>query len=177
MADTTNLKQALAARGPYAVWALMNEKDRRAAAAALWRNADRDTRMLLEMTLAKDLKFRPQSVRKLPVERIVGRLVRLAEEVPENLLFQYLFHLHMTDRRPLLGEFLDGAGIPHEDGALDLPEDYDGPDPAKVQQAANDLLAAHGQDALVYLATLKVADREFWTGLDPVLEAHDAPES
>jgi hypothetical protein len=175
MADRPNLKEALAARGPYAVWDLMSEDEQRAAATALWTNADRDTRTLLEMTLAKDLKFRPQSVRRLPAERIVARLVRLADEVPENVLFQYLFHLHMSERRPLLTEFLDSASIPHEDGVLDLPEDFEGPEAEQVGRAANKLIDAHGRHAVVYLATLKVADGEFWEGLDPVLEAQEGP--
>jgi len=170
MAEATTLKEALAQRGPYAVWELMTEDEQQAAAAALWESADRDTRAVLEMTLAKDLKFRPQSIRRLPSERVVSRLVRLAEDVPENLLFQYIFHLHMSDRRQLLATFLDAAGIPHENGVLDLPEDYEGPDAAEVERAARDLVAAEGHEAVVYLATLKVADRDFWSALDPVLD-------
>jgi hypothetical protein len=175
MADAETLKDALAQRGPYAVWELMTDDDRQAAAAALWKGADRDTRALLEMTLAKDLKFRPQSVRKLSSDKVIGRLVRLAEDLPENLLFQYLFHLHMSDRRPLLAEFLDGAGVPHDDGVLDLPDDFEGPDAVKVEQAATDLVKAKGHDAVVYLATLKVADGEFWSALDNVLDGQPAP--
>ena len=172
MADVTTLKQAVAESGPYAVWGLMDEDERRAAATALWQNSDRETRLALEQTLAKEMKFRPQSIHRLALDRVVGRLVHLAEDAPENLLFQYLFHLHMADRRPLLGEFLDGAGIPHEDGVLDLPEDFPGADVAKVGQAAAALVAAHGHAALVYLATLKVADKDFWKGLDEVLGAY-----
>jgi hypothetical protein len=172
MADEMNLKEAVAQSGPYAVWDLMNDDERHAAAAAIWQNADRETRIALELVLAKEMKFRPQSVHRLPPDKVVGRLERLAEDVPENILFQYLFHLHMTDRRPLLREFLDAAGIPHEDGVLDLPEDFGTPDLDKVKKAAQDLVAAHGHEALVYLATLKVADADFWEGLDGVLESH-----
>jgi len=172
MTDATNLKEAVAQSGPYAVWELMNDEERRAAATALRQNADRETRIALELVLAKELKFRPQSVHRLPIDKVVGRLVRLAEEVPENILFQYLFHLHMADRRPLLREFLDAAAIPHDDGVLDLPEDYEQPDAGTVAAAAKDLVAAHGHEALVYLATLKVADKEFWEGLDDALEGH-----
>lgn len=175
MAEATTLKEALAQRGPYAVWELMTEDEQQAAAAALWESADRDTRAVLEMTLAKDLKFRPQSIRKLSSERVVSRLVRLAEDVPENLLFQYIFHLHMSDRRELLATFLDAAGIPHEDGVLDLPEDYEGPDAANVERAARELVAAEGHEAVVYLATLKVADRDFWSALDAVLDEQTLP--
>jgi hypothetical protein len=168
-----NVKDALIESGPFAVWELMTEDEQRAAAASLWKNADRETKMLLDMALAKELKFRPQSIRKLPTERVVSRLARMADDLPENMLFQYLFHFHMADRRELLSEFLDGAEVPHEEGVLDLPEDYDSPDAAKVEKAANDLIQAHGHDAVVYLATLKVADREFWAALDPILEKQE----
>jgi hypothetical protein len=93
------------------------------------------------------------------------------------VLFQYLFHLHMSDRRPLMGGFLDAVGLPHEDGTLDLPEDFEGPDAGKVEAAARDLAAAKGHDALVYLSTLLVADDEFWKALEPVLEEYNADGS
>lgn len=172
MADVTTLKEAVAERGPYGVWDLMTDDEKDAAARALWTGSDRDTRAAIELALAQDMKFRPQSVRKLPVDRVVPRLVRKAPDLPETVLFQYLFHFHMEERRPLLVEFLDAAGLPNEDGVLDLPEEFEGPDADAVAKAATDLVAAHGHDALVYLATLKVADDEFWTGLDGVLEAH-----
>ena len=93
MADDLTLKEAVEQRGPYAVWDLMTEDEQRDAATALWKNADRESRAAIELTLAKDLKFRTHSVRRLSAERVVGRLQRLAEEVPENVLFQFLFHL------------------------------------------------------------------------------------
>lgn len=173
MADVTTLKEAVAERGPYGVWDLMTDDEKNAAARALWNESDRDTRAAIELALAQDMKFRPQSVRKLPLDRVVPRLVRKAPDLPDTVLFQYLFHFHMAERRPLLVEFLDAAGLPNDDGVLDLPEEYEGPDADAVSKAAGDLVADHGHDALVYLATLKVADDEFWDGLDGVLEAHD----
>jgi len=67
-------------------------------------------------------------------------------------------------------EFLDAVGLPHEDGVLDLPDDAEDPDETAVATAATALVAAHGRRALVYLATLKVADADFWSGLDETLE-------
>jgi hypothetical protein len=172
MADVVTLKDAIDQRGPYAVWDIMTDEERRAAAAALWENADRESRMLVEVALAKELKFRSHSVARLSADRVVGRLVRLAEEIPENVLFQFLFHLHMAERRGLLSGFLDAVGLPHQEGVLDLPEDFDGPDEAAVTRAASELVAGRGHEALVYLATLKVADSDFWSGVDTVLETY-----
>ena len=171
MADTT-LLEAVESRGPYAVWDLMDDDEKKAAAVAFWNGADRESRTALEMALASELKFRQQSVRQLAAERIAGRLVRLADSLPETVLFQYLFHLHMDQRRPLMVGFLDAVGLPHDNGELDLPDDFDGPDAEKVEKAGRNLAKSEGSQALVYLATLMVADDDFWSGLEPVLKEY-----
>jgi hypothetical protein len=172
MADLETLKEAVEQRGPFAVWDLMSEEERREAATALWESPDRESRMAIETALAKDLKFRPQSVRRLKAEKVVGRLVRMATEQPEPVLFQYLFHLHMAGRRPLLVELLDGLGLSHEDGVLNLPDDAKAPEAEQIDEVAGKLIESHGQTALIYLATLKVADANFWAGIDSVLERY-----
>jgi len=171
MADTT-LLEAVEQRGPYAVWDLMDDDEKKASAIAFWNGADRESRSALEMALAAELKFRQQSVRQLSAEKVAGRLVRLADSLPESVLFQYLFHLHMDQRRPLMVGYLDAVGLPHDNGALDLPDDFEGPDAAKVEKAGRELAKGEGKDALVYLGTLMVADGEFWAGLEPVLKEY-----
>ena len=170
MADQTTLLEAVESRGPYAVWDLMDDDDKKAAAVGFWNGADRESRSALEIALAAELKFRQQSVRQLSANKVAGRLVRLAEGLPETVLFQYLFHLHMSERRPLMVDFLDAVGLPHDNGALDLPDEFDGPDAEKVEQAGRDLAKGGERKALVYLGTLMVADADFWVGLEPVLK-------
>jgi hypothetical protein len=172
MNEKTTLHEAIEGRGPYAVWDLMEDDEKKAAAVAFWNSADRESRSALEVALAAELKFRQQSVRQLAAERVAGRLVRLADSLPETVLFQYLFHLHMDQRRPLMVDFLDEVGLPHDNGALDLPEDFEGPDAAKVEKAGRDLVASKGAEGLVYLATLMVADADFWSGLEPILKEY-----
>ena len=173
MSETRTLREALDAGGAFEVWRLLDEATQRRAAEAVWKNADRGTRQPLEMALAAQLKFRPKMVRHLAAEKVAGRLVRLLKDLPETVAFQFLFHLHMAERRPLMGEFLDAVGLPHEDGVLDLPEDAAAPDAEKVASAAAALLEAHGREALVYLATLWVADDAFWAGLGTILDRYD----
>lgn len=177
MTDQSTLFEAIESRGPYAVWDLMDDDDKKAAAVAFWSGADRESRSALEMALAAELKFRQQSVRQLKAEKIAGRLVRMADGLPESVLFQYLFHLHMAERRPLMVGYLDEVGLPHEDGALDIPDDFEGPDAAKVEKAGRELAKREGNEALVYLATLMVADADFWSGLEPVLKEYTADGS
>lgn len=166
----TTLKDAVEARGPLAVWDLMTDDEKKQAAAALWVNADRESRMAVEMMVAKEMKFRPQSVRKLSAERVAPRLARLAAEMPETAFFQFLFHFHMVEGRALMVEYLDSVGLPHKDGVLDLPDDAEAPTAEAASGPARDLVAKHGREALVYLGTLAVADAEFWDGMLPVLE-------
>ena len=172
MTDTSTFLDAIESRGPYAVWDLMDDDEKKAAAVAFWNGADRESRSALEMALAAELKFRQQSVRQLAAEKVAGRLVRMADSLPETVLFQYLFHLHMDQRRPLMVGYLDAIGLPHDDGALDLPDDFEGPDADKVEKAGRDLAKAEGTSALVYLGTLMVADDEFWAGLELVLKEY-----
>jgi hypothetical protein len=171
--EKTTLKAAIEVRGPLAVWDLMTDDEKKQAAAALWANADRESRMAVEMVVAKEMKFRPQSVRKLSAERVAPRLARIAAEMPETAFFQFLFHYHMAEGRELMVEYLDAVGLPHEDGVLDLPEDAEPPTEDAAAGPAKELIAKHGREALVYLGTLAVADADFWAGMIPVLEAWD----
>jgi len=171
--EKTTLKDAVEVRGPLAVWDLMTEDEKKAAAAALWTNADRESRMAVEMLVAKEMKFRPQSVRKLSADRVSSRLARLASEMPETAFFQFLFHFHMAEGRDLMVEYLDAVGLPHEDGVLDLPDDAEAPTEKAAAAPARALIAKHGRRALVYLGTLAVADADFWAGMLPVLDEWD----
>ncbi len=176
MNDKQTLLKALETDGPYAVWDLMTDDERRLAAQALWRDADHEARSVVETALAKELKFRTHALRKLPAEKLAARLVRMAPEMPDTLLFQFLFYLHMAERRPLMVEFLDAVGVPHEDGVLNLPEDGEPPAKDTVEKAGRGLFKAHGHEALVYLATLRVADKQLWEGLEGILKEQDAGE-
>lgn len=177
MTDNMSLLESLKTSGPYAIWELMEEDEKKLAAEALWNDADRDVRTALEMTLAKELKFRPHSLRKLPIGKLIGRLLLMAPKMPESMLFQFLFYLHMSERRALMIEFLDAVGLPHEEGVLDLPDDAEPPDQKKVESAGRDLLKAHNHEALVYLSTLWVADQLLWKGLEPILKEQKMPVS
>ncbi len=172
MNEQRNLSQAIEDRGAYAVWDLLNDDEKKAAAAATWKNADHESRRALEIALAKELKFRPKSVGHLPAGKVAGRLVHLAKNLPDTAIFEFLFHLHLDDRKALLVEFLDDVGLPNEDGVLDLPDDAKPPEADTVSAAAQRLVAAHGHEAIVYLGTLKIADKDFWAGVQPVLEKY-----
>lgn len=175
MSESRTMVEALKERGPYLIWDIMSDDEQERAAMALWKDADRDARTVVEMTLAKALKFRPSSLRKLPVEKLARRLVRMAPELPETILFQFLFYFHMTEKRPLMVEYLDAVGVPHDDGVLNLEDDAEPPASEIVETAARGLLKAHPHEATVYLTTLLVADADLWSGVEPVLAELEEP--
>jgi len=171
--EKTTLRSAVESRGALAVWDLMTDDEKKASAAALWKNADLESRMAVEMLVAKEMKFRPQSVRKLSAEKVAPRLARMADGLPETVFFQFLFHLHMAQRRELMVEYLDAVGLPHNEGVLELPEDAEAPTEEAAAGPARELAAEHGREGLVYLATLAVADADFWAGMLSVLDEWD----
>ena len=175
MTDKRTMVEALKERGPYLIWDTMNQEEQSLAAHAVWRDSDREAKAVVEAALAKALKFRPNSLRKLPVEKLARRLVLMAPEMPEPILFQYLFYFHMAERRPLMVEYLDAVGVPHEDGVLNLEDDAEPPTAEVVEKAARELLKAHPHEATVYLATLLVADADLWAGVEPVLVELEEP--
>jgi hypothetical protein len=175
MADTRTMTQGLKERGPYLVWELMTDEEQLQAATALWQGGDRDARTIVEMALAKALKFRPGSLRKLPADKLLARLVRMTPELPETIVFQFLFYFHMAEKRPLMVEFLDAVGLPHDDGVLTLDDDTEPPADDIVDSASRALLEAHPHEAVVYLATLLIADSDLWSGVEPVLNELEEP--
>ncbi len=173
MTEVVTLRQALEDGGAYVVWGLMADDECHEAATALWRDADRESRAALEVALAKEMKFRPQSLRRLPAERIATRLVRMADTLPDTVLFQFLFHLHMAMRREVMIEFLDAVGLSHNEGVLEIEDDTEAPEASIVIPAAQALYDKNEHEAVIYLATLRVADPSFWNALDEFLVTLD----
>ena len=118
MADQKTFFEAVESRGPYAVWDLMDEDEKKTAAVAFWNGADRENRSALEMALAAELKFRQQSVRQLAAERVAGRLVDAvatrcpADQMSDSALFS-------AD----LGAGDSASGEAEQDGPQPEPED------------------------------------------------------
>src|SRR5262245_49356476 len=70
-----------------------------------------------DAAVARALRFRPASVRKLPPAKRAAHLARL--HVDEMLASALLHALHLEHRRPLLRTYLDALGIAHQDGLID----------------------------------------------------------
>ena len=150
------------------IWREMTAEQRLAAAAALWADAD-STHQQIEavQAIATQLRFRFQSVLKLPLEKRVRHLAAL-RVVSESLASRALVVYHLTSRRPMLEAFLDSLGIAHEDGLI-AEGAKDAPDEPTLRAAAAALLAAFpAADVRVYLLTLAVQDPATWGPLGPI---------
>ena len=153
-------------RRPAALWKAMTEAQRQAAAEAFWADdesvAEQTEVMLL---LAKKLNFRYKSVESMATARKTAHLLKLAQ-VSEGVAARLLVTYHLSTQRTMMGAFLDGLGIKHEDGLIDT-DDVPKPEPEALANAAKAIVAAYpAEDVRLYFTTLLMQDPETWAGLD-----------
>ena len=153
-------------RRPAALWKAMTEAQRQAAAEAFWADdesvAEQTEVMLL---LAKKLNFRYKAVESMATARKTAHLLKLAQ-VSEGVAARLLVTYHLSTQRTMMGAFLDGLGIKHEDGLIDT-DDVPKPEPEALANAAKAIVAAYpAEDVRLYFTTLLMQDPETWAGLD-----------
>lgn len=107
----------------------------------------------LDGEVAKQLKFRPQAIRKLPMAMRAkkAKALLLAKKNAE-LAYEFLGTYLLKDHKELVTGFLDATGVAHENGMID---DAAGnlPDAAKVAAAVEALDAKFAkEDVTAYLS-------------------------
>jgi hypothetical protein len=116
--------------------------------------------------LVKARHLRPQAARSLPPDaqaRILATVLDPGEPLAQGLLVG----LHLADRRPLLGAFLDALELPHEDGILTEEADAAPPvDDAQARAAVAALGRFPPDQVRTYLNTLWLQDPERWRALE-----------
>jgi hypothetical protein len=93
----------------------------------------------LDADVAKSLRFRPQAIRKLPMEQRAKRARMLVESTKNaNLAYELVGGYLMKTRKELVIGFLEATGVKHQDGMI---EDIEGakPDPARIAAAVEEL--------------------------------------
>lgn len=107
----------------------------------------------LDGEVAQQLKFRPQAIRKLPIEQRARRARSiLISRGQAELCYELFGSWLIKERLGLVTGFLDGTGVPHENGMLENLE-VNRPDVAKL----NDTVAKldkqfEADDVTLYLA-------------------------
>jgi hypothetical protein len=154
---------------PSRLWKQMTLGQRTRAARAFWEDPEAtDDQVQAAFLIAQQKKFRPKTVIGLDVERKAKHLATLGG-LPDALAARTLIVYHLAEQRAMMGAFLDGLGIKHENGLID--DEAVKPDADKIGPAAAQLAKQFPPDDVrIYLNTLLSQDPETWGGLQGLPE-------
>jgi hypothetical protein len=154
---------------PLRLWRALPREDRAAAARAFWNHPPAEAAAVAAREVVNLLRVRPQAFQKIPLEQRVRALAGLASP-PDTLAESLLVSLHVGERRTLLVEFLDAAGIPHEEGLIAEDAELPELDATRARGALAALRAkGHADGAIrVYWNALWLQDRARWAALEPL---------
>jgi hypothetical protein len=159
---------------PSRLWRRLPLERRLEAATAFWQSDDEASRveqMEAIVALSRHMKFRPQSMQALAMDKRAKYLAQLPA-VTDSIAARALVAYHLAHQRPMMGAFLDALGIAHEEGLI-TAENVDPPAKAALAQAAANLTRSYPrQDVSLYLNTLYAQDPQTWGALSglPQLE-------
>ena len=150
--------------GPARLWRELTIEERTALAAALWDDEESVSQQAEAVQLiARQMKFRPQSVLAQTPEKLVRYLAGL-HQVSESIANRALVVYHLSRQRPMLEAFLTRLGIAHENGLIS--GEVTPPDAAVLRDAAVALAGEFPPAAVrLYLRTLAAQDPETWSAL------------
>jgi hypothetical protein len=154
------------------LWKRLTPQERLSAATRFWNEPPQEVVGTALAAIIKARRLRPQVARSLPLEARARALASLLDP-GEPLAASLLVALHLGERRPLLGAFLDALGFPHEDGIL--KEEADRPPRPEADAARRAVLALlpgfSPRTVAVYLNTLWLQDPERWAALEAAAQA------
>lgn len=112
--------------------------------------------------IARAKNFRPQFVKKLPLEKRAGYLSNLP--LAQDMLSQFIVSYHFTHQRPMMAAFLDALNIPNDNGLIsDTAEEPPKPTKEQLADAAAKLRAQFpAEDVDLYFSTLRAQNDEIW---------------
>lgn len=156
--------------GPGKLWKRIPLERRTEAATAFWQDDEESVEQQAEalLALASHYRFRPKTVRSLPLDKKVRYLASLPA-LSDVVAGRVLVAFHLATKRPMLSAFLDALGIAHDNGVL-TAEELKAPEPERLKEAVAKLRAEFPADDVdLYFQTLLVQDPETWGGLADLL--------
>jgi hypothetical protein len=150
------------------IWREMAPDRRLLAAQAMWADEESGRQQAdAVQAIARQLRFRPQSVLRLDPSRLARHLASL-RTVSESLAARMLVVYHLASQRPMLEAFLNSLGVAHAGGMITASPQQP-PEPARLREAVTLLLAGFpAEDVRVYVQTLVVQDPDVWGALGPI---------
>jgi hypothetical protein len=93
----------------------------------------------LDAEVAKQLHFRPQAIRKLPMPQRARRARQLLiARANAELCYELFGSWLIKERKGIVTGFLDGTGVKHEEGMIEDLE-HNKPDAAKLEETVRTL--------------------------------------
>ena len=133
---------------------LADSDRRRRVLTAFWKHADDQSRLVATMRLAKALRFRDESIRKMPPEKkadLMASRIGSADFDEAFAVALMLYHTH--EQNAMMAAFLDRWNVPHENGSIES-DDPTAPTADQVRDAVRELEATYDkQDIALYLAS------------------------
>jgi hypothetical protein len=126
--------------------------------------ASKEGRMIMIQRMMSRGGFRPVTLQQWPAEKLAAEIVRTKAESGSDELD--LLHLLYVELEPAIqSDFLDAAGVKHENGKI--PEDLKSPyaDEAGVKRGVAAVRAKHGEDGERYLRALARYAADAWPGI------------
>lgn len=132
---------------------------------AIYTSLEQDGFGPLDGEVARALKFRPQAIRKLPMDQRARRAKVLLERKNQaDLAYELLGSYLMRSCKGLVTGFLDATGVKHDDGMIESVE-LSKPDPSKLAQTVSELDKEFpAEDVTLYLALAA----EQWPGVPEI---------
>lgn len=163
-----------------ALWAALSKEEQDDACLDIWVTEDSQSKKpqaWLIAELAKTLRFRLNTFAALPPESKAKHLrkrinTKAFRKYCDDLLRAWL----LERKRSLLVDFMEGAGLPHDNGMLDDTDDEVEPPDAEVFVKAITGLGKHPQrDLALYLGYLIIVRDEFWENLPEAVADAEFP--
>ena len=150
---------------PSQLWKQLAPDRKLQAAEAFWRDDNAGVEQAEAVAaIAYRIKFRPQSVVRLPVAK-KAKYLAAQPGVSELGAARLLVAYHLDQQRPMMGAFLDALGIAHEQGLI-ADENLGPPESERLRAAATAIAASFpADDVSLYLSTLVWQDPETWGAL------------
>jgi hypothetical protein len=142
---------------------LADSDRRRAILAEFWKHGETHARLMAQMHLAKALKFRDDTIRRMPPEK-KAELLASRIGVPEfdQFLEMALMAYHTHHANKMMGAFLDQWNVPHTNGSIEADE-YHVPSTDQVRDAVKALEGEYDKgDVALYLATAGLLMADEW---------------
>ncbi|TDI50805.1 MAG: hypothetical protein E2P01_00540 [Acidobacteria bacterium] len=156
---------------PAGLWSQLDDTTREEAVRSVYSDGPGGGKLEADLAIANALRFRPDAVKQLPLERRVRYLLKTVH-IDDSLASTILLALHLGERAEILQTFLDELGIPQTGGLIDEGHDLQPPDAEALTRAAASICARFdASQADLYLAALVALDPVTWGGLRDVIAA------